>query len=126
MLFYKSKTQILMAVCIIWVSVREGGVSKMFMPPCPPNRRNTVPYLPKFYGKPCTWWQELNLELTFETKSSLQFLEVLYLVFACICNEKDFKVIKFWNTFDTSVLYSIKSTRFGGMIYIYPCRFFPF
>ena len=110
-----------MAVCIIWVSVG----SKMFMPPCLSNRGNTVPYLPKIYGKPCTWWQELNLELDFETQSSLSFFEVLYLVFACICNGKDFKVIKLWNTCDTSVLYSIKSTRCGGMIYIHPCSLFP-
>ena len=58
-----------MAVCSIWVSVGGGGGwSKMFMPP---QIGETVPYLPKIYGKPCTWWQELNLELSFETQSSL-------------------------------------------------------
>ena len=73
-----------------------------------------------------TCWQELNLELSFETQSSLHFFKVLYLVFACICNEKDFKVIKFWNTSDTSVVYSIKSTRCGSMICIHACSLFPF
>ena len=63
-----------MAVCIIWVSVRGGGsIKNVHAPMPPPNRRNTFPYLPKFCGKPYTWWQELNLELTFETQSSLQF-----------------------------------------------------
>ena len=62
-----------MAVCSIWVSVGVGGGwSKMFMPPHAPQIGETVPYLPpKIYGKPCTWWQELNLELSFETQSSL-------------------------------------------------------
>ena len=45
--------------------------------------------------------------------------ETLSLVFACICNEKVFKVIKFWNTSDTYVPYSIKSTRRGSMIYFH-------
>ena len=46
-----------------------------------------------------------------------KFFEVLDLVFACICNEK---VMKFWNTSVTSVLYSVKSTRCGtSMIYFH-------
>ena len=63
-----------------------GGRSKTLYPPCLPSRGNTVPYLPKIYGIPCTWWQELSLELSFEAQSSLLFLS---LIFACICNEKD-------------------------------------
>ena len=47
-----------MAVCSIWV-LGGGG-------------RNTVPYLPKIYGKPCTWRQDLNLELSFETLCYIQ------------------------------------------------------
>ena len=69
-----------MVVCSIWVSVGWGGgggvgvVENVHAPmPPPPNRGNIVPYLPNIYGKPCTWWQELNLELSFETQSSLQF-----------------------------------------------------
>ena len=58
-----------MAVCSIWVSVRGGG--QKCSCPMPPQIGETVPYLPKIYGKPCTWWQELNLELSFETQSSL-------------------------------------------------------
>ena len=62
-----------MAVCSIWVSVRGGGggVVKNVHGPHAPQIGETVPYLPKIYGKPCTWWQELNLELSFETQSSL-------------------------------------------------------
>ena len=113
-----------MAVCSIWVQVLcFGGWSKIFIPPRPPNRGNTVPYLPKIYGKPCTWWLELNLELSFDF---FNIFEVLNLVFACTCNEKDFKLIKFWNASDNSVLYSIKSTRCGSMIYIHACSFLPF
>ena len=71
-----------MRVCVcMW-----GGCQKHLYPPCLPSRGNTVPYLPKIYGKPCTWWQELSLELSFEAQSSLLFLS---LIFACICNEKD-------------------------------------
>ena len=40
--------------------------------PCPSSSGNTVPYLSKIYGKPCTWWQEFSLELSFEAQSSLQ------------------------------------------------------
>ena len=72
-----------------------GGWSKTFVPPVPPSRANTVPYLPKIYGKPCTWWQEFSPELVFEAQSSPQIIEVLNLVFACICNEKDLKAITF-------------------------------
>ena len=49
-----------------------GGCQKYLYPPCPPSRGNTVPYLPKICEKPCTWWQELSLELSFEAQSSLQ------------------------------------------------------
>ena len=59
-----------MAVCSIWVSVGEGGGQKCSCPHVP-QIWETVPYLPKIYGKPCTWWQVLNLELSFETQSSL-------------------------------------------------------
>ena len=79
-----------MAVCMRYLGFRGGGGlwwSKKFIPPCPPNRGSTVPYLPKIYRKPCTWWQELNLELSFETQNHLlKFLEVLNLLIACICN----------------------------------------
>ena len=45
----------------------------------------------------------MNFEFSFETQLSVEsFLEALYLVFACICNKKGFKVIKFWNIYDTS------------------------
>ena len=45
----------------------------------------------------------MNSEFSFETQLSLEtFLEALYLVFACICNKKGFKVIKFWNIYYTS------------------------
>ena len=61
-----------MAVCSIWVSVGGGGVVKNVHPPHAPQIGETAPYLPpKIYGKPCTWWQELNLELSLETQSSL-------------------------------------------------------
>ena len=65
-----------MAVCSIWVSVGEGLVKNVHAPHAPyaphaPQIGETVPYRPKIYGKPCTWWQELNLELSFETQSSL-------------------------------------------------------
>ena len=67
-----------MAVCSVWVlgGGASGWVVKKIhaLPPCPPNKRNPVPYLPKIYGKPCTWWQELNLELSFETQSSLKII----------------------------------------------------
>ena len=85
MLFCKCKTQILMAVCSIWVSVWGGGeVVKNVHAPMPPNRGNTVPYLPKLYGKPCTWWQEVNLELSFKTQSSVQFFWSFIFSF-CMC-----------------------------------------
>ena len=35
----------------------EGGQKCSCPHAPPPNRGNTVPYLPKIYGKPCTWWQ---------------------------------------------------------------------
>ena len=39
-----------------------------------------------------TWQQKLNLELNFETQSSLgKNFEALKSIFASICNEKDFK-----------------------------------
>ena len=61
-----------MAVCSIWVSVGGGGgVVKNVHAHHAPQIGETVPYLPKIYGKPSTWWQELNLELSFETQSSL-------------------------------------------------------
>ena len=34
-----------------------------------------------------------------------------------ICNKKDFIVMKVWNIYDTSVLYSSKNTRCGSAIY---------
>ena len=108
------------AVCVCLVG---GDVKNFCFPrvPCPQSRSNTVPYLSKIYGKPCTWWQEFSLELSFEAQSSLQIFEVLNLVFACICNENDQKVIKSWNNSDTSVLYSSKSTRCDKMIYFHAC-----
>ena len=57
-----------MAVCSIWVSVEE-GLFKNVHALHAPQIGETVPYRPKIYGKPCTWWQELNLELSFETQS---------------------------------------------------------
>ena len=63
-------------VCVCCVSVGVcvclGGGQKLLYPPCPLSRGDTVPYLPKIYGKPCTWWQEFSLELSFEAQSSLQ------------------------------------------------------
>ena len=59
------------AVCV--VGRGRGYGKKHLYPPCPPpSRGNTVPYLSKIYGKPCTWWQEFSLELSFEAQSSLQ------------------------------------------------------
>ena len=84
----------------------------------------------KIYGKPCTLYLvagNSNFNWVLKLNHLVNFFEVLYLVFACTCNEKDFKVIKFWTTFNTSVLYSIKSTRCGSMIYISMLAvFFPF
>ena len=72
--------------CVRMYVGRGGRGQKHLYPPCLPSRGNTVPYLPKIYGIPCTWWQKLSLELSFEAQSSLLFLS---LIFACICNEKD-------------------------------------
>ena len=77
------------SVCVCVLCVCVVGWSETFVSPCPPSTGNTVPYLSKIYGKPCTWWQEFSLELSFEAQSSLQIFEVLNLVFACICNEND-------------------------------------
>ena len=68
MLLYKWRTDINGSVHYLGFSL-----IKNVHAPMPPNRGSTVPYLPKIYGKPCTWWKELNLELTFETQSTLQF-----------------------------------------------------
>ena len=46
----------------------------------------------------------------FQTQSSHEiFLEALYLVFACICNRKGFKVIKFCNIYDISCYIQVKA-----------------
>ena len=84
--------------CVCVCVCARGGVGGWWsetsvspMPPPPQSRGNTAPYLPTIYGKPFTWWPEFSLELTFEAQSSFKFLEVLDLVFACICNEKRLK-----------------------------------
>ena len=83
----RARARVCMCVCAcVCAYVCGGGGQKHLYPPCLPSRGNTVPYLPKIYGIPCTWWQELSLELSFEAQSSLLFLS---LIFACICNEKD-------------------------------------
>ena len=57
-----------LCVCVCW----GGGVQKHLYPPCLPGRGNTVPYLTNIYRKPCTWWHEFSLELSFEAQLSLQ------------------------------------------------------
>ena len=116
-----------MAVCIIWVSVRGvGECQKCSCPHAPQIGETQSPIYQSSMGNSVPGGRNSILNRLLKLNHLFSFLEVLYLVFACICNEKDFKIIKFWNTFDTSVLYSIKSTRCGGMIYILPCRLFPF
>ena len=99
------------SVCVCArVYVGERGGQKHLSLPCPLKEGKHSPQ---------------SLELSFEAQSSLQIFEVLSLVFLCNCNGKDYKVIKFWNTSDTSVIYSIKSTRCGSMMYFYTCSLSP-
>lgn len=100
------------------------GHSKNPMPSCLLSRGNPAQYLPNIYGKPCTWWQELNLKLSFKISHLFNFFEGFNIVFACICNEKGFKVMKFWNICDRSVLHSNKSTRCCSKINFHACSLF--
>ena len=86
--------------------------SKTFVSPMPPQvglaqsptyQRSIGNLVPGGKNSVLNWVLKLN--------HLFKLFEVLNLVFACICNEKGFKVIKLWNTSDTSVLYSVKSTR---------------
>ena len=57
--FYTQEASDQQAVC---VGRGEGEAwSKAFVFSMTPSRGNTVPYLPKIYGKPCTWWQGFSL-----------------------------------------------------------------
>ena len=74
---------------------------------------------------PCTWQQRINPELSYRFQSSLQiFFKALNLVFVCISSEKRFKVMKFWNIYDRSVLHSNKSTRCCSKINFHACSLF--
>ena len=65
--FFQQAVSVCVCVCVVGV-----GWGEWEYPPCPPSRGNTVPSLSRIYGKPCTWWQEFSLELSFEAQSSLQ------------------------------------------------------
>ena len=69
--FFQQAVSVCMCVGV-WGGGGGGGWREWEYPPCPPSRGNTVPSLSRIYGKPCTWWQEFSLELSFEAQSSLQ------------------------------------------------------
>ena len=121
--WYAATTAIDMLILIFILSklcVWGMGGQKHLYPPCPPSRGNAVPYLSKIYGKPCTGGRNSVLNWVLRLNHLFKFFEVLVLVFACICNENDT-----WNTSDTSVLYSSKSTRCDRMIYFHTCSVLP-
>lgn len=88
-------------------------------------RGNPAPYIPVICGKTCTWQQTLSQALSFKTKSSIEFFfDAQNLVFVCICNGRNFRVMNFWNIYGTYALYLSKCTRCGSMIYFYACSLF--
>ena len=101
---------------------REDGFGqKHLYPPCLPSRGNTVSYLPKIYGKPCTRWQEFSLELSFEAQSSLQIIWSFEFSFCMYLQWKRLKSNTILGYFWHLSAYSIKSTRCVGMIYFHAC-----
>ena len=43
-------------VCVSVYGGGGGGGKKDLYHPYLPSRGNIVPFVPKIYGKPCTWW----------------------------------------------------------------------
>ena len=84
---------------------KEVSQKKLMPPPCPPNRRNTVTYLPKTYGKSCTCGRSsifnwvLNLIYLFIFFWSFKSSFWMYSQW-----KRHHKVITFWNIYDTSML----------------------
>ena len=106
-------------VCLYVCVYVGGGSSKTFVSPMHPKvgvtqsptyQRSMENLVPGGKNSVLNWVLKLN--------HLFKFFEVLNLVFAGICNKKDKKIF-FWNTSDTSVLYSFKSTRCGSMIYFH-------
>ena len=107
-----------MCVCVCgWM-----GDQKHLYPPCFPQVGVTqYPTYLRSMGNLVPGGRNSVLNWVLKLNHLFIFSEVLNLVFACICNEKDQKVIKVWNNSDTSVLYSIKGSRCGSMIYFHAC-----
>ena len=99
----------------------QGGDQKSSYPSCPQIGKTQFPI---YQGSMGNTVHGGSNSMSFASQLSLQIFQALNLAFVYIHNEKDIKVMKLWNIYDTSVLYSSKIARCGSMIYFHTCFLF--
>ena len=86
----------------------QGGDQKSSYPSCPQIGKTQFPI---YQGSMGNTVHGGSNSMSFASQLSLQIFQALNLAFVYIHNEKDIKVMKLWNIYDTSVLYSSKIAR---------------
>ena len=97
-----------MAVWGIWIlgcCSKGAGHKSLCSPHVPQIGETHFPIHQRSIGNPVRGDRNSILNLVLKLNHLFKFFEALNLVFACIHNEKDIKVMKFWNIFMTTLFY---------------------